>query len=252
LLFIPRSARGHRQRETVEEQSYPEAVLLLRKMPVVSSDIKSDKNEEEMMNVYEKLAEARVEFMKTGAKMSGKNTFAGYTYFELSDILPVINRLSVSIGFICEVSFDDNIARLVFRNTEKPDEKITFSSPMSTASLKGCHEVQNLGAVETYIKRYLYQNCFEIVESDALNMTHGKTDPVKKSEPVQVTTKAPAVDWSARAAALTAEAGITPERKAQIWADCGKTPEKYCAYIEKLMAAQVDAEAAAPVQGEIF
>jgi hypothetical protein len=42
---------------------------------------------------------------------------------------------------------------------------------MSTACLKGCHEVQNLGAVETYIKRYLYQNCFEIVENDELDGT---------------------------------------------------------------------------------
>ena len=31
--------------------------------------------------------------------------------------------------------------------------------------------MQNLGAVETYIKRYLYQNCFEIVESDVLDET---------------------------------------------------------------------------------
>ena len=42
---------------------------------------------------------------------------------------------------------------------------------MSEAQLKGCHPVQNLGAVETYIKRYLYQNCFEIVENDALDET---------------------------------------------------------------------------------
>ena len=54
--------------------------------------------------------------------------------------------------------------------------KITFTSPMSTASLKGCHEVQNLGAVETYIKRYLYQNCFEIVESDVLDETMNPAD----------------------------------------------------------------------------
>jgi hypothetical protein len=42
---------------------------------------------------------------------------------------------------------------------------------MSSASLKGGQEVQNLGAVETYIKRYLYQNCFEIVEGDSLDCT---------------------------------------------------------------------------------
>ena len=68
------------------------------------------------------------------------------------------------------VNFEKEIARLDFCDLEK-DERITFTSPMSTASLKGCHEVQNLGAVETYIKRYLYQNCFEIVESDVLDET---------------------------------------------------------------------------------
>ena len=59
------------------------------------------------------------------------------------------------------------------------DGRIQFTSPMSNASLKGCHEVQNLGAVETYIKRYLYQNCFEIVEADALD---GVMDPNAKTE----------------------------------------------------------------------
>jgi hypothetical protein len=47
---------------------------------------------------------------------------------------------------------------------------------MSSANLKGCHEVQNLGAVETYIKRYLYQNCFEIVEGDVLDSTMNPAD----------------------------------------------------------------------------
>ena len=60
---------------------------------------------------------------------------------------------------------------------------------MSKAELKGCHEVQNLGAVETYIKRYLYQNCFEIVESDALNGTHNPNE--KQSKPVTIQTVNP-------------------------------------------------------------
>ena len=134
------------------------------------------------MNVYEKLAKARVMFQANNPKMSGKNTYAGYTYFELSDILPVINKIGAEIGFVCEVSFSD-VAELVFRNTEKPEESIRFTSPMSTASLKGCHEVQNLGAVQTYIKRYLYQNAFEIVESDALNAgTKEEKKPVPQGD----------------------------------------------------------------------
>ena len=122
------------------------------------------------MTVFEKLNEARLRFQNANVKKSGKNTYAGYTYYELSDILPFINQIANELKFCCVVNFNNEIATLDFCDLEK-DEKITFTSPMSSASLKGCHEVQNLGAVETYIKRYLYQNCFEIVENDVLDET---------------------------------------------------------------------------------
>ncbi len=122
------------------------------------------------MTIFEKLNEARLRFQNAGIQKSGKNAYAGYTYYELSDILPEVNKLANELKFCCVVNFENEIAKLDFCDLEK-DERITFTSPMSTASLKGCHEVQNLGAVETYIKRYLYQNCFEIVESDVLDET---------------------------------------------------------------------------------
>jgi len=59
-------------------------------------------------------------------------------------------------------------------NIDKPEEVITIISPMSTAALKGCHEVQNLGAVQTYIRRYLWVAALEIVEHDALDSTTGR------------------------------------------------------------------------------
>lgn len=150
------------------------------------------------MNVYEKLATARVEFQNRKPKMSGKNTFAGYSYFELSDILPVINQIGKEIGFVTVVSFTKEIGSLLFIDSEKPADAIDFQSPMSTASLKGCHEVQNLGAVETYVKRYLYQNAFEIVESDALNSTHNpdsKPEQEKKDTPEIVALKQALIDY---------------------------------------------------------
>lgn len=123
------------------------------------------------MTVYEKLIEARLRFQKANVKKSGNNKFAGYTYYELSDILPFINEIAKELKFVCIIKFDKELAFLEFIDTEKVEDKIIFSSPMSEASLKGCHAVQNLGAVETYIKRYLYQNCFEIVENDCLDST---------------------------------------------------------------------------------
>ena len=127
------------------------------------------------MSIFEKLNQARLEFQNMGVKKSGKNSYAGYTYYELSDIIPAINQLAEKLKFCCVVNFTNDLAKLDFCDLEK-DERITFTSPMSSASLKGGQEVQNLGAVETYIKRYLYQNCFEIVEGDALDSTMNPAD----------------------------------------------------------------------------
>ena len=147
------------------------------------------------MNIYQKVAAARVRFQDQGVKMSGKNTFAGYTYFELSDILPAINRLGQELGFLCRVSFTDTLATMDIVNMDDPKEVAQFTSPLSTAALKGCHEVQNLGAVETYIKRYLYQNAFEIVECDALNGTQGKPEPKAESSREYIDLKAALIDY---------------------------------------------------------
>jgi len=133
------------------------------------------------MNVYEKLNAARLDFQSLNIKMSGKNNYSGYSYYELSDIIPIINELAKELKFTCVVSFAD-IATLNFIDVEKPSDFITFHSPMSTANLKGCHEVQNLGAVETYIRRYLYQTAFEIIECDELNKNHNPKEDIKKQE----------------------------------------------------------------------
>ena len=122
------------------------------------------------MNVFEKLNEARIRFQDANVKKSGKNNYAGYTYYELADILPAINKIAQELKFSCIVNFTPDLATLDFIDCEK-NEKITFTSPMSEASLKGAMEVQNTGAVITYLKRYLYQNCFEIVEDDTLDAT---------------------------------------------------------------------------------
>lgn len=125
------------------------------------------------MNVFEKLNEARLRFQNAGVSKSGHNKFAGYTYYELSDILPVINKLANELKFCCIINYKQDLATLDFCDIEK-DEKITFSCPMCTTTVKGATEVQCEGAVITYLKRYLYQNCFEIVEADMLD---GTLDP---------------------------------------------------------------------------
>lgn len=128
------------------------------------------------MNIYEKLQEARVELQGMNLKKSGKNSFAQYDYFELADFMPHINQIMLDKKLTGFCSFTEDLASLTLVNSEKPEERIVFTSPMSKANLKGCHEVQNLGAVETYQRRYLYTTAFEIVETDLLDTLTGTPD----------------------------------------------------------------------------
>jgi len=125
------------------------------------------------MNVYQKLNRARAEFHVSEIKKSGLNKFAGYKYFELADFVIPALEIFNEVGLTSIIRFGKDIAEFIVVNTEKPDEIIVFTSPMSTAALKGCHEVQNLGAVQTYITRYLWVSVLHIVEHDALDATTG-------------------------------------------------------------------------------
>jgi hypothetical protein len=62
---------------------------------------------------------------------------------------------------------------------------VTFTSPMADAQLKGCHPIQNLGAVETYQRRYLYVTAMAIVEHDALESVTGSPQGQPTGEVIQ-------------------------------------------------------------------
>jgi hypothetical protein len=120
------------------------------------------------MGVHKKLMDARIHLQHAPLKKSGHNKFAGYSYFELGDFLPTINSIFYKIGLCGIVSFDKELATLTITDTEDGSE-IKLTSPMAEANLKGCHPIQNLGAVETYTRRYLWVSAMEIVEHDALD-----------------------------------------------------------------------------------
>ena len=121
-----------------------------------------------MGSVHKKLMEARLLLQHAPLKKSGHNKFAGYSYFELGDFLPTINSIFYKTGLCGVVSFGKELASLTITDTEDGSE-IVLTSPMAEANLKGCHPIQNLGAVETYTRRYLWVSAMEIVEHDALD-----------------------------------------------------------------------------------
>ena len=139
------------------------------------------------MNVYQKLNNARNAFHALKLEKTGHNKFAGYKYFELGDFLIPALKVFSEVGLCAVVTFDKELAHMVIFNTEDPKDSIAFTSPMGSAALKGCHEVQNIGAVETYQRRYLWVAALEIVEHDALDATTGSD---KKTAPISATGEA--------------------------------------------------------------
>ena len=139
-------------------------------------------HEKQQWLVYQKLQTARIKLQSMTLKKSGHNKFAGYQYFELGDFLPTINEIFHELGLCSAVSFDNELATLKIVDVDTGG-MIRFTSPMAEAQLKGCHPIQNLGAVETYQRRYLYVTALEIVEHDALDATTGQDAP-KASKPV--------------------------------------------------------------------
>jgi hypothetical protein len=133
------------------------------------------------LKVYKKLVEVRNELQTMPLSKSGHNKFAGYKYFELGDFLPSIQTLFKKHGLCDVISFTQELATMVVYDVED-GSSATFTSPMGSAQLKGCHEVQNIGAVETYQRRYLYVTALAIVEHDSLDAVTGSQD----SKPVEV------------------------------------------------------------------
>lgn len=125
------------------------------------------------MSVYKKLMQARLQLQSMKLNKSGNNKFAGYQYFELGDFLPQTQSIFAEVGLCGVVSFGDDLATLTITDIDDGSQ-VTITSPMKEANLKGCHPIQNLGAVETYTRRYLWVTAMEIVEHDALDATTGK------------------------------------------------------------------------------
>ena len=129
--------------------------------------------EEYEMNIFEKLNEARIRLQAMKLSKSGENKYAGYRYFDLGDFLPAIQQIFKDVGLCGIIRYTSEIAELVIVDTANPDDTIAISTPMAEALLKGAHPIQNLGAVQTYIRRYLWMTALEIVEHDAIDASDG-------------------------------------------------------------------------------
>ncbi|MDR0423099.1 MAG: ERF family protein [Rickettsiales bacterium] len=126
------------------------------------------------MTIFEKMNIVKSELLKLNLKKSGANKFAGFNYYELGDFLPSIVDLCRENGLYTHITFDNEKAELsIYDANDKDQPVLKFSSPMRNLVLKGCNEIQALGGVETYQRRYLYMVAFDITENDLFDSVSG-------------------------------------------------------------------------------
>jgi hypothetical protein len=131
--------------------------------------------------------QARVKLLSVEMKKSGQNKFAGYSYFELGDFIPHVQTIFNDLGLCGVVTFNTEYAQLCITDTDD-GTVIVITTPMAEANLKGAHPIQNLGAVLSYQRRYLWMAAMELVEGDAVD----SAPPVEAPKPVAIQTPAPA------------------------------------------------------------
>ena len=155
---------------------------------------------EKEKNLNESIIKIRVELQNAKLKKSGKNKFAGFDYFELADFLPKLNELMLSEGLNDRFYIKDDLATLEIQkggeiNTytmpfvmfETPTNRREDKTTGEVYEVKTMQDIQYLGALNTYYKRYLYLNAFGITDGeiiDSMNNEEIKSEP--KATPRQI------------------------------------------------------------------
>ena len=131
----------------------------------------------ETVNVYAKLLEARKRFLETGIKKTGVNRYAEYKYFTLDEIIPAKQTIFKDLGLADIISFSEANACLTIFNVDNPEEYVIFASQLAPDESMIKNPIQKVGAIQTYVRRYLYLLALDIIESDGIEETTGKPIP---------------------------------------------------------------------------
>ena len=132
------------------------------------------------MSIHEKLMNIKFELLDCEIKKSGHNQYGNFDYHELKDILPPVNRLCKKYRCLTHIDFPSTeYAVLTLINVDDKEDIISVSSPRpQLRELQRMNIVQSEGSYQTYIRKYLYINMFDITEPDTIDAlsTDGNND----------------------------------------------------------------------------
>lgn len=141
------------------------------------------------LNLNESIIKIRVKLQNSKIKKTGKNKFAGFEYYELGDFLPKLNELMLEENINDLFTIENDEAKLILiKGEEKQEYKIPFrifETPLTKDGKQSMQDIQYLGALNTYYKRYLYLNAFGITDGEVINLMN--LEEIK--EPIKQETK---------------------------------------------------------------
>ena len=132
------------------------------------------------MNLYQKVAKIKGEMSSMKFSKTGRNSFTKFNYFQLDDFEPTLEKLCSQYGIVTYFMFALDVARMVVVDADDPTQKIEVDSPVDVSFGKTSSKMQDIGAMQTYARRYLFMSFFGITESDFLDEVAGMDTP--KSE----------------------------------------------------------------------
>ena len=146
----------------------------------------STKNaEKKQKNLKQKLQEARMLLKEENLTKSGKNSFLGNSYYQLTDIQPAITKVCNEVRICPVISFNTESAVMTIMDFDT-DDTITITTPMAELVRDAKKSaMQELMSYQTYARRSLYLSVFEIVEDDG----ESQTDDIERHSVLMVKTR---------------------------------------------------------------
>ena len=129
------------------------------------------------MNLYQKVAKIKGEMSSMKFSKTGRNSFTKFNYFQLDDFEPTLEKLCSQYGVVTYFMFALDVARMVVVDADDPTQKIEVDSPVDVSFGKTSSKMQDIGAMQTYARRYLFMSFFGITESDFLDEVAGMDTP---------------------------------------------------------------------------
>lgn len=128
----------------------------------------------EARNVWQRINAVKRGLRGVSLKKSGKNSFSKYEYMELNDFENALEDFCDKEGINTMFFWYTDKAVLRVTNIEDPKDFVEICSPVVDCGIKGASPIQNLGGMQTYLRRYLFVSTFGIAEHDLVEQQSPK------------------------------------------------------------------------------